>query len=37
MWLIDGRYVRALTWSVGGFRVMADGFGRNLNLCDKDV
>ena len=36
-YVVDWRYVRDLKWSVGGFRLMADGFGRNLNLCDKDV
>lgn len=37
MWLIGGMYVRGLTWLIGGFTLMADGFGRNLNLCNKDV
>lgn len=27
-----GRSVRCLTWLVGGFRLMATGFGRNLCL-----
>lgn len=37
LYVADWRYRRGLMRTIGGSRVMADGFGRNLNLRDKDV